>query len=146
MNARSPYPVATFDHDQDPRALAAIRSMRLLVGGYLSISALTLVAIVLLRNDASVVNAAVWIRGIAVVASAAAMFAFTVRAVGGSRPAFRRVRIISAAMVVAIAVIIALPGTIPLWMKIEQAACGLILVGVIVVVNGKPLRSLFAAR
>jgi len=146
MNARSPYPVATSHHDQHPRNLTAFRSMRLLVGGYLSLSALTLVAIVLLRNDASMVNAAVWIRGTVVVVSAAAMFAFTVRAVGGSRAAYRRVRIISAVMVVAIAVIIALPGTFPLWMKIEQGACGLILVGVIVVVNGKPLRSLFAAR
>jgi hypothetical protein len=100
----------------------------------------------LLRNDASVVNAAVWIRGTVVAVSAALMFAFTVRAVGGSRAAYRRVRIISAAMVLAIAVIIALPGTFPLWMKIEQGACGLILVGVIAVVNGKPLRSLFAAR
>jgi hypothetical protein len=49
-------------------------------------------------------------------------------------------------MVAAIAVIIALPGTFPLWMKIEQGVCGLILLGVVVIVNGRHLRSLFAAK
>ena len=49
-------------------------------------------------------------------------------------------------MVVAIAVIIALPGTFPLWMKIEQGVCGLILIGVAVIVNGRHMRSLFAAK
>ena len=49
-------------------------------------------------------------------------------------------------MVAAIAVIIAVPGTFPLRMKIEQGVCGLILVGVVVLVNGKHLRSLFAVK
>ena len=49
-------------------------------------------------------------------------------------------------MVAAIAVIITLPGTFPLWMKIEQGVCGLILLGVVLIVNGRRLRSLFAAR
>ena len=49
-------------------------------------------------------------------------------------------------MVVAIAVIIVLPGTFPLWMKIEQGACGLLLAGVVVIVNGGHMRSLFAAK
>jgi hypothetical protein len=49
-------------------------------------------------------------------------------------------------MLVAIAVIIALPGTFPLWMKIEQGVCGLLLLGVVLVVNGKHLRSAFATR
>ena len=46
----------------------------------------------------------------------------------------------------AIAVIIALPGTFPLWMKAEQGACGLLLTGVVAIVNGKHARSLFAAK
>jgi hypothetical protein len=48
-------------------------------------------------------------------------------------------------MVVAIAVIIAIPGTFPLWMKIEQGVCGLVLVGVVVQVNSRRVRSLFTA-
>jgi hypothetical protein len=48
-------------------------------------------------------------------------------------------------MTVAIAVIVALPGLIPLWMKVEQSVCGLLLLGVVVTVNGRHVRSLFAA-
>jgi hypothetical protein len=131
---------------EDARSLTAFRNLKWLVGGYLAISALTLVAVVLLRNDSSVVNSAVWVRGTIVVASALLMFVFTVRAARGARRAYLRVRIISAVMVVAIVVIISLPGTFPVWMKIEQAVCGLLLIGVVAIVNGKHLRSQFAAK
>ncbi|HEX5407179.1 MAG TPA: hypothetical protein VFX16_33290 [Pseudonocardiaceae bacterium] len=119
-----------------------LRLVRPLVGAYLVISVLTLVAIVLLRNT-SAVNPAVWIRGTIVVASAVLTTVFAARAVKGSRRAFLRLRIISAVMVVAIATIIALPGTFPVWLKIEQGVCGLLLFGVVVLVNGRGARSLF---
>lgn len=119
--------------------------VKLLVGGYLALSVLSLVAIVLLRHDAAAVNSAVWTRGIIVTASALLMLAFTVRAARGSRRAYLRLRIVSAVVVVAIAVIVSLPGTFPLWMKLEQGACGLLLLGVVAIVNSRPLRSLFAA-
>jgi archaellum biogenesis protein FlaJ (TadC family) len=78
-----------------------------------------------------------------VVASALLTFSFTVRAARGSRRAFLRLRLISAIMVVAIVVIIALPGTFPVWMKIEQGGCGLLLLGVVGLVNGGHLRARF---
>jgi hypothetical protein len=139
-------PGLTQEHLNHPRSLTAFRSMKLLVGGYLAISVLALVAIVLLRNNTAAVNDAVWTRGTIVVASALLTFVCAVRAARGSRRAYLRLRIISAVMLVAIAVIIALPGTFPLWMRIEQGVCGLVLIGVVVVVNGQHLRSLFAAR
>ncbi len=49
-------------------------------------------------------------------------------------------------MLVAIAVIVALPGAFPVWLRVEQAVCGLLLAGVVVLVNGRHLRSLFATR
>ena len=49
-------------------------------------------------------------------------------------------------MLAAIAVIIAVPGSFPLWMKIEQGVCGLLLLGVVAIVNGRQLRAGFAAR
>ena len=124
----------------------ALRSTKLLVGAYLGISLLTLVAIVLLRNHPAVVDDAVWVRGIIVVASALLTFAFATRAARGSRRAYLRLRIVSAVMVVAIAVIIALPGMFPMWMKVEQGICGLLLLGVVALVNGRHLRSVFAAK
>jgi hypothetical protein len=48
-------------------------------------------------------------------------------------------------MVAAVAVIVPLPNLLPLWMRIEQGACGLLLLGVVVTVNGRHLRSLFAS-
>ena len=145
MNTQNAYTQSAADINH-PRAVKAFRRIKLLVGGYVGISALTLVAIVLLRNHASEVNSAVWTHGIIVVASALATFSFAVLAARGARRAYLRLRIISVVMVVAIAVIIAVPGAFPLWMKIEQGVCGLFLIGVAVLVNGAHLRSLFATR
>ncbi|WP_214411945.1 hypothetical protein [Sphaerisporangium fuscum] len=142
MKASDRDPLATgLDH---PRALRAFRNLKLLAGGYLGLSVITLVTIALLRDDGAAVNDAAWVRGTIVVLSALLTFAFTLRAARGSRKAYLRLRIISAVMVVAIAVIIALPGLLPLWMRIEQGVCGLLLAGVAVIVNGGHLRSLFA--
>ena len=109
------------------------------VGGYVGINVLGLVASVLLRDDVAVVDFVGWTRGTVVVVSALLMFASTVRAACGWRRAYLRLRL-------AMAAIIALPGTFSLRMKIEQSACGLILIGVVVIVDGKHRRSLFAAK
>lgn len=133
-------------HLRHPRSQAAFRNVRLFVSGYLGLSVLTLVAIVLLRQDPTIVTPAVWIRGTIVVASALLTTAFAAQMARGSRRGYLRLRLVSAVMLVAIAVIIALPDPFPLWMKIEQGICGLLLLGVVAIVNGKHLRSAFAAR
>ena len=118
MNTRS----IAHEHLAHPRSLTAFRSMKLLAGGYLAISVLALTAIVVLRNDHAAVNAAVWTRGTIVAASALLTYSLTARAARGSRRAYLRLRIITAVMVAAIAVIIALPGTFPLWNE-DGAGC-----------------------
>lgn len=128
----------------DPRTRKAFRGTKLLVGAYLGLSVLTLAAVVVLRGDPAIVTDAVWVRGTIVVASALLTFSFATRAARGSRKAFLRLRIVSGVMLVAIVVILALPGTFPLWLKIEQGACGLLLLGVAILVNGRQLRSRFA--
>jgi O-antigen/teichoic acid export membrane protein len=132
-------------HLDHPRTRAALRNVRLLAGVYLLVSVLTLVAIVLLSGHPAIVNDAVWVRGTIVTASAALTFVFASRAARGSRRAYLRLRLISAIMAVAIVVIISLPGTFPLWMKIEQAGCGLVLLAVVAIANSRGLRALFAA-
>ena len=131
--------------DQLPN-VTALRSVKRLVGCYLGVSVLTLVAIVVMHNNTAAVNGAVWVRGVIVVASALLMTTFVARAARGHVRAYLRLRLVSAIMVVAIVVIIALPGTFPLWMKIEQGGCGVLLVCVVLIVNRKQLRSEFAAR
>jgi hypothetical protein len=129
-----------------PRTQAEFRTVRALIGVYLALSVLTVVAVVLLRNHHSMVTSAVWVRTSIVVASSLLMAVFAARAARGSRRAFLRLRLVSAIMVVAIVVIIAIPGSFPVWLKVEQGVCGLVLLGVVAVVNGKHLRSAFAAR
>lgn len=131
-------------HLDHPRTRAAFHTTKLLVGGYLGLSLATLAAVVLLRHHPSIVTDAVWIRGTIVVASAIVTFLFTVHAARGSRGAYKRLRVVSIAMTGAITVIIAVPGAFPLWMKIEQGVCGLLLIGVVAVTNGRHLRSVFA--
>lgn len=133
-------------HLNHPQSQRALRSVRVLVSGYLGISALTLVAIILLRDNSAVVTPAVWIRGTIVVGSALLTTLFVAQMARSSRSGYLRLRIVSAVMLVAIVTIIALPDPFPLWLKIEQGVCGLLLLGVVVIVNGKRLRSAFAAK
>jgi hypothetical protein len=123
-----------------------LRNVNLLVGCYLGLSALTLVAVALLRNDPALVSTAVWVRGTIVVVSAAVMAAFAARMAGGSRGAYLRLRIVSVVMLVAIVVIIAVPGDFPLWFKIEQGVCGLFLTGIVLIANGARVRGQFTVR
>jgi hypothetical protein len=123
-------------------AQESLERARLLVGAYL----LTLVAIALLHSDRAVVNDAVWVRGSIVALTSILMFAFATRAAHGSKGGWVGLRIVSAIMLVAIVVIVALPGTFPLWMKFEQAICGVLLLGVALLVNGRHLRSVFTGR
>ncbi len=133
-------------HQDDTSTVKAFQAVKELVAGYLAVSVLTLSAIITLRGHSHDVNSAVWTRGVIVVASALMTLLFTVRAAAGSRRAYLRLRIISIVMPAAIAVIIAWPGTFPLWMKVEQGVCGLLLMAVAVIANGKHLRCVFSSR
>ncbi|MEU9075581.1 hypothetical protein ACFYUY_21765 [Kitasatospora sp. NPDC004745] len=126
-----------------PDTVRALRDVRRLVLAYLGLSVATLVAALALRDHHDAVNSAVWIRGTAAAASAAFALALTGRAARGSHRAYRRLRIVSAVLVAAVVAIIAAPGTFPVWMKVEQGLCGLALLGVAVLVNGRRLRTLF---
>jgi hypothetical protein len=128
---------------RDPRTAAALRTLKGLVGGYLGLSALTLLVAYTMRNSAQV-NDAVWIRGGFVLLSAIVLMMLAVRVARGSRAAYRRARIISVVVVVAIAVVASWPGLLPGWMRVEQVVCGLLLLGVVAVLFGRRLRSLFA--
>jgi hypothetical protein len=77
MAAPSPQPAMLSESEEDvdhPQSLAALRVVKRLVGIYLGISVLTMVAVVLLRNNASLVTVTVWVRGIIVVVTALLMY------------------------------------------------------------------------
>ena len=128
-----------------PHGVRAFRRIRLLVGGYLAVGVLTLAAAaVLSRTDSSAVNAAVWIRGTFVAGGALVMFLCAHRAARGSRGAYRRLRVLSAVTVAAIVAVIMLPGTFPLWMKADQAVCGLLVAATVAAANSRGVRQLFS--
>lgn len=128
-----------------PRNQRTLRSVMALIYCYLGISVLTIVAIIPVHN-AAIDPASVWVRGLIVILHAGVTLAFAARMARGSRVGYNLLRLSSAGMVVAIAVILALPDDFPLWFKIEQGICGLLLLGVVVLVNGKRLRSAFATK
>jgi hypothetical protein len=99
-----------------------------------------------MRDDAEAVTAAVWVRATIVLATAALLAVFAAKATRGSVGAYRRLRIVSAIMLVAVVVIVAIPGDFPTWLKIEQTVCGAFLAGIVLIANSARVRSLFAAR
>ncbi|MBO3752384.1 hypothetical protein J5X84_40540 [Streptosporangiaceae bacterium NEAU-GS5] len=131
---------------QEPPVRAAFRGLRLLVAAYVAVSLLTLVAAFLMRGDHDLVTPTVWVRGVIVAAASLLMLAFVTGTARGHRPAYLRLRIASAAMVAAVVVLVSLPGFLPLWMRIEQGGCGLLLIGVVAIANAGRLRRLFASR
>jgi hypothetical protein len=145
MTSPAAEPESTPASEQAPTA-RALRPVERLVGCYLALSVATLVAVFLLRDHADLVDDAVWTRTVIVVASAALTRAFTVGAARGSRRAFLRLRVVTAVMTVAVAVVVALPGLFPVWLRVEQSVCGLLLLGVVLVVNGRDVRALFRSR
>ncbi|NUR91343.1 MAG: hypothetical protein HOY71_45345 [Nonomuraea sp.] len=120
------------------------RYARLLIISYLTLSVLTLVAIVLLRNNPTLVTDAVWVRGTIVAATAVLMLLVAARAAKGSKAAYLRLRIITAVVLVAIVVVASLPGLFPVWMRIEQGVCGLLVAGAVVILNARQVRRTYS--
>jgi CHASE1-domain containing sensor protein len=108
-----------------------MRNVVWLIRGYAAVSLLTLVAMIVFRNDTAMVTAPVWIRGTLVAASSLLTLFFATRAARGDRRMLRRLRIVTVVMLIAIMVIIALPGTFPLWLKLEQGICGVLLLAAV---------------
>jgi hypothetical protein len=129
-----------------PAARDPFRAIRGLLLTYFGVGAAALVAVILLRNHPAEVNGAAWVRSIIVVGTALILLSAATLAARGHRGAFLRLRIISVVTTVAIAAIVAVPGTFPVWLKVEQACCGVIMLGVVLLANGRAARARFAVR
>ncbi|HEX5199174.1 hypothetical protein ACFQS1_13160 [Paractinoplanes rhizophilus] len=112
-----------------------MRNVIWLIGGYAAVSVLTLVTVIVFRDDTAMVTSGVWVRGTIVAAASLLTLFFAVRAERGDRRMLRRLRLVTAIMLVAITVIVALPGAFPVWFRLEQAICGLLLLPVVVRLN-----------
>ncbi|MEV6492634.1 hypothetical protein AB0M20_29040 [Actinoplanes sp. NPDC051633] len=112
-----------------------------LLTAFLVISVSTVVAVALMRHHPALVTTAVWVRTSLVAASAAVLLLFARRAAAGHRGSFRRLRIISMVVLIAIIAVVAWPGAFPVWLRVEQAVCGLLMLGVVVRTNLRVARS-----
>ena len=129
-----------------PSVQRQLRTMMLLVGCYVGLCLATLVAIIVLRDHPSIVTQPTWVRVIIVFATALLMIRFAAGTVRGDRRLYGWFRVTSAIVLAAIVAVIAVPGDFPLWLKIEQGVCGLLLLGVVLIINGRRVRSAFAER
>ncbi|MEV7808379.1 hypothetical protein AB0O28_36060 [Microbispora sp. NPDC088329] len=116
-----------------------MRTVVWLIIGYAAVSLLTLMTMIAFRRAPAVAADAVWVRGTLVAAASLLTLFFAVRAARGDRRMLLRLRVVTAVMLVAIVVIIALPGLFPLWFKLEQGVCGLLLLPVVVQINRRPV-------
>jgi hypothetical protein len=130
-----------------PRSVTwpAFRATRRFVGVFVALNVANLVGILFLQiYQPAVVNPTVWNRSSIILISSLLTLIYVAGASRGSARAYSRLRLASACTLVAIVVIVALPGLLPAWMKVEQAVCGLLLLGVVVGVNSTKVRSIYA--
>jgi len=123
------------------RIIPAFRAVRWLVGGYLVLSTLTVAAIIALSVIApDLVNPQAWVRGIIVAATSVLTSVFASRAAKGSQRALLRLRIAVAVILIAVGAVLFFL-SLPLWMIIEQGACGALLLATAIIIFGKGRRS-----
>jgi hypothetical protein len=90
-------------------------------------------------------SASVWVRDGIVIVIAALLILLAGRAFRGSRAAYLRMRLTATIAPLATLVIIALPNDgFPVWMKVEQAVVGLLLLAAAVMVGRKAVRGAYA--
>lgn len=134
-------PTSTVDNLSSQTTHRDFRPVKWLVGAYLVLSLLTVAAIITFSDFApNLVTPQAWVRGIIVAATSILTFVFANRAALGDPRALLRLRIVVAVILIAMAaVLLFLP--LPLWMFIEQAACGALLLATAVIIFRPTARS-----
>jgi hypothetical protein len=121
---------------QQPDAVTArgqqFRPIKLLVLCYVALAVVGFGVTLGLRDDPQFVDTTVWVRNSTVLLTSVLMYGLAESAARGNRSAFKRLRIVSIVIPVAVIVLIAIPGAIPMWMKLQQALCGLVVAAVAV--------------
>ncbi|WP_431278214.1 hypothetical protein [Leifsonia poae] len=122
---------------------AAFRPILILLTGFLVVS-LAMEAVLIVQSATGTdVDIAIWIRCSLVLGSSIILLWIAVSAARGSRPALVRLRIISPIVVVAVVVIVLIPGFLPDWVRVEQAICGALVLPVAILANLPQMRAHF---
>ncbi|WP_037344898.1 hypothetical protein [Sciscionella sediminilitoris] len=124
-------------------ARRAFRTVRFLLAAYAALSAAVLLTVVILALTGNPVTSFVWGRSGGVLASAAVTYWLAVRAARGARWAYRRVRVLTVVVPIAILAIDLIPGALPPWFIALQAVCALAVAAAAFPANGPVLRAAF---
>jgi cellulose synthase/poly-beta-1,6-N-acetylglucosamine synthase-like glycosyltransferase len=111
------------------------RPILILLAAFALISAAMESVLVVQTATGTSIDSAIWIRCSLVLASSILLLLIATSASRGSRRAWIRVRIISVIVVVAVIVIVSIPGFLPDWVRIEQGACGALVLPVAILLN-----------
>lgn len=136
----APFPTRT---DTAAARRAAFLPCLILLAGFLVVSVAMEALLLTLGTTGTAVDIAIWIRCTLVLGSALILLLFAISAFRGSRPAWVRIRIISPIVVVAVVVIVSIPGFLPDWVRVEQAICGALVLPVAILVNRPLMRAVF---
>jgi hypothetical protein len=147
LNARGEAGVMTTTITPSPSLAAerrsAFRPALILLAAFIVVS-LAMEAVLVVQSVAGIsIDGAIWTRCSLVLASSIVLFLLAFGAARGSRPAWIRLRIVSIVVVVAVAVIVSIPGFLPDWVRIEQAVCGALVLPVAIVLNLRRMAALF---
>jgi len=121
------------------------RPMLALLAGFVLVSAAMESVLVAQSSAGTSVDSAIWIRCSLVLASSIVLLLLGATASRGSRNAWVRLRIITAIVVVAVIVIVSIPGFLPDWVRIEQGVCGALVLPVAIMLNLPSTSALFPA-
>ena len=122
-----------------------LRPVWILSAAFLLVSAAMEAVLIVQSLGGAAVDTAIWIRCSLVLASSVVLLLLSVAVARGSRSAWRRLRIIAPIVVVAVIVIVSIPGFLPDWVRLEQAVCGALVLPAAIILNLPRTRSLFAA-
>jgi hypothetical protein len=113
----------------------ALRPAAALILVHLLLSLAAVAVLVVDRDQASVATTDAWVHGVIVAATAVLLLTFVLRALRASTKAYLRLRISSSVLLVALVVIVLLPGAFPDWMRALEAGSAVCLLGVVAVAN-----------
>jgi hypothetical protein len=130
----------------DTARRATLRPVLILLGCFVTLSAALLGFLAVLAAVGIGADIASWVRGSFVLASSVLLLVFGVSASRGSRSALLRLRIIAPIVLVAIVVIVSIPGLLPDLVRLEQAVCGALVLPVAIIANLPRTRALFPAK
>lgn len=122
---------------------AFFRPSLVLLWCFLALSAAMIAFLAVLTSIGASVDIAIWIRCSFVLASSVVLLVLGVFAARGSRASWVRLRIIAPIVVVAVVVIVSIPGFLPDWVRVEQAACGALVLPVAIMANLPRARAVF---